>query len=146
MSSPHKPLGTFSSNPDVLILFVTKGVRLFSYGSLAVPLFIYLKEIGINEHYIGLLLSLIMVGDLFITMLLTSYADKIGRRRTLAIGALLKLFTGIVFSLTNNFTLLVLSGIFGVISMSGSEIGPFLSIEQAALTDICESYKGDREE
>jgi len=78
-----------------------------------------------------------MVGDLFVTMLLTSCADRLGRRRTLAIGALLKLLSGMVFSLSDNFLFLALSGIIGVISMSGSEIGPFLSVEQAALTDIC---------
>jgi MFS family permease len=81
-----------------------------------------------------------MIGDLFITMLLTNCADKVGRRRTLAFGALLKLLTGIMFSLSDNFLLLAVSGIFGVISMSGGEIGPFLSVEQAALTDICEHY------
>lgn len=81
-----------------------------------------------------------MVGDLIITMLLTNCADRIGRKRTLAIGALLKLLTGIVFSLSDNFILLAISGIIGVISISGAEIGPFLSVEQAALTDICERY------
>lgn len=39
---------TFATDPDVFVLFATKGVRLFSYGSLAVPLFMYLSEIGIN--------------------------------------------------------------------------------------------------
>lgn len=128
---------SFATNPDVFVLFATKGVRLFSYGSLAVPLFLYLNEIGIDEHNVGLLLTLIMVGDLFITMVLSNCADRIGRRKTLAIGALLKCLTGIMFSLSDNFLLLAISGIFGVISMSGSEIGPFLSVEQAALTDIC---------
>lgn len=88
------------------------------------------------------MLSLIMAGDLFITMILTVYADRIGRRNTLAIGSLLKLFTGAVFSMSTDFTLLCLSGIVGVISMSGSEIGPFLSVEQSALSDLCELHYG----
>jgi predicted MFS family arabinose efflux permease len=74
------------------------------------------------------MLSFIMAGDLLITMILTVYADRIGRRNTLALGSLLKLVTGAVFSMSTDFSLLCLSGIIGVISMSGSEIGPFLSV------------------
>lgn len=91
------------------------------------------------------MLSLIMVGDLVITMVLTVFADRIGRRNTLAIGALLKLLTGAVFSISENYVLLCLSGIVGVISMSGTEIGPFLSVEQSALSDLCEQHYGDDE-
>jgi len=43
---------------------------------------------------------------------------------------------GLVFAATRNFWLLLLAGIIGVVSPSGNEVGPFLSIEQAALSDI----------
>src|SRR5947209_19488131 len=43
---------------------------------------------------------------------------------------------GIVFVSTGNFLLLVIAATFGVISPSGNEIGPFLSVEQAALSHI----------
>jgi MFS family permease len=124
---------------DFYILFITRSLRLFSYGSLAVVLFLYLNEIGFSESQIGLLMSLILLGDLVITMYLTTHADRFGRKKTLAIGALLKLFTGVSFALTTNYTMLVFSGIIGVISTSGGEIGPFLAIEQAALTDLKEN-------
>jgi predicted MFS family arabinose efflux permease len=41
-----------------------------------------------------------------------------------------------VFAATADFVLLILAAIIGVISPSGNEIGPFLSIEQAALSQI----------
>ena len=87
---------------DFYILFITRSLRLFSYGSLAVVLFLYLNEIGFSESQIGLLMSLILLGDLVITMYLTTHADRFGRKKTLAIGALLKLFTGVSFALTTN--------------------------------------------
>lgn len=124
---------------DFYILFITRSLRLFSYGSLSVVLFLYLHEVGFGEHQIGFLMSLILLGDLIITMYLTTHADRFGRRKTLSIGAFLKLFTGISFALTTNYTALVLSGIIGVISTTGGEIGPFLAIEQAALTDLKEN-------
>lgn len=69
-----------------------------------------------------------MIGDLFITMYLTTNADRLGRKKVLAIGSILEVFTGIMFSMSNNFYLLMISGIFGVISLSGGDVGPFLSI------------------
>jgi MFS family permease len=41
-----------------------------------------------------------------------------------------------VFALTRNFLWLVIAGTIGVISPSGNEVGPFLSIEQAALSHV----------
>jgi MFS family permease len=67
---------------------------------------------------------------------LTTQADRIGRRRMLTIGALLMAAAGLVFATTHNLTLLMLAGTIGVISPSGNEVGPFLSIEQAALSHV----------
>lgn len=83
-----------------------------------------------------------MIGDLFITMYLTTNADRIGRKKVLAVGSLLEVFTGVMFSLSSNFYILMISGIFGVISLSGGDVGPFLSIEQAILTDLIEDESG----
>jgi MFS family permease len=54
----------------------------------------------------------------------------------LIIGALLMVFAGVQFAITRNFLLLLLAATIGVISPSGYEVGPFLSIEQAALSQI----------
>jgi len=51
-------------------------------------------------------------------------------------GAGLMLFAGVVFALTQNYILLVLAAMIGVISPSGNEVGPFLAIEQASLAQI----------
>ena len=41
---------------------------------------------------------------------------------------------GLVFALTSWVPLLILAGAIGVISPTGNEVGPFLAVEQAALT------------
>jgi len=48
---------------------------------------------------------------------------------------------GVLFALTGNFLLLLLAAIIGVISPGGNEVGPFLPIEQAALTQIVPGEK-----
>ena len=46
------------------------------------------------------------------------------------------LFAGVLFALTDRVTLLLTAAIIGVISPSGYEVGPFLAVEQAALSQI----------
>jgi MFS family permease len=126
---------------DPILLFSTRIIRLFCYGFLSVILALYLAENGLDEKQIGLLLSLTLAGDAVITLWLTTSADRFGRKRTLLLGALLMFAAGIVFILTRNFLLLTLAAIIGVISPSGNEIGPFLSIEQAALSHLLSDKK-----
>ena len=121
---------------DTRLLFSTRIVRLFAYGLLSVVLVLYLSEAGLAEAQIGLLLSLALLGDTAISLWITTHADRFGRRRMLVIGALLMVFAGILFALTRNFGLLLLAATIGVISPSGNEVGPFLSIEQAGLTQL----------
>jgi MFS family permease len=126
---------------DIKILFSTRIIRLFCYGFLSVVLALYLIETGLTEGQIGLLFSLTLVGDAGISLYLTTSADRIGRRYTLIIGALLMLLSGVVFIFTNNIIVLMAAAIIGVISPSGNEIGPFLSVEQASLTQLIPNEK-----
>ncbi len=121
---------------DVRLMFTTRMIRLFAYGFLSVALALYLAQVGLSEPEIGLLLTLTLVGDVPVTLWITTSADRIGRRRMLLLGAGLMVLAGLVFALTRNFVLLVITAIIGVISPSGNEIGPFLSIEQAGLSQL----------
>src|SRR4029079_11694345 len=70
------------------------------------------------------------------SLFLTTRADRIGRRRMLIIGALLMACAGIAFTYPRNLLFLTIAGTIGGISPSGNEVGPFLSIEQAALSHV----------
>jgi len=118
------------------LLFVTRIARMFGYGFLSVILVIYLAQVGLTETKIGLLLTLTLVGDTIISLWITTKADRLGRRRMLIVGAILMLFAGGLFAITHNFLLLLIAATIGVISPSGYEVGPFLSIEQAVLSQI----------
>jgi len=126
---------------DITILFSTRIVRLFCYGFLSVVLALYLSEAGLTEGQIGLLFTLTLTGDAVISLWLTTSADRFGRKRTLMLGALLMAGSGLAFVLTRNVILLIIAAIVGVISPSGNEIGPFLSVEQAGLTQLISSKR-----
>lgn len=121
---------------DGWLLFITRFARLFAYGSLSVILIFYLTGIGLTEAQAGLVLTLTLVGDVVVSLYLTTRADRVGRRRMLVIGSILMAAAGLAFALTSNLFFLVVAGTIGVISPSGNEVGPFLSIEQAALSHI----------
>jgi MFS family permease len=117
----------------VRLLFVTRAVRMFAYGSMSVILVLYLAEVGLSDQEIGLLLTMTLLGDTGISLWITTRADRIGRKPMLIAGSALMLLGGLVFGATSNFALLLLAATIGVLSPSGNEVGPFLAIEQAAL-------------
>jgi MFS family permease len=121
---------------DGWLLFLTRFIRLFAYGSLSVVLVFYLIGLGLSETQTGMLLTLTLVGDTVVSFYLTTRADRIGRRRMLIVGAILMAAAGFAFACTSNLLLLIVAGTIGVISPSGNEVGPFLSIEQAALSHV----------
>jgi MFS family permease len=126
---------------DVRILFATRIIRLFCYGFLSLVLALYLAQVGLTDPQIGWLFSLTLAGDAAVSLWLTTSADRLGRRRTLQLGALLMLGAGLVFMLTDNMVWLMAAAIIGVISPSGNEIGPFLSVEQAGLSQLVSDKK-----
>lgn len=121
---------------DIVLLFSTRIIRLFAYGFLSVVLAFYLIEMGLSAQEMGLLLTATLIGDTFISLAMTTSADRFGRKRMLILSSLLIALAGVLFVLTDQFALLLIAAVVGVISPSGNEIGPFLSIEQAALSQL----------
>lgn len=118
---------------DGRLLFATCGVRSFAYGFLSVVLGVYLDAIGLSTAAIGWIFTAALAGGAVMTIVLTAVADSFGRRALLILGALLMALAGGVFAVSDNVIFLTVAAIFGTISPSGKEVGPFLSIEQAVL-------------
>ncbi|HLO67303.1 MAG TPA: MFS transporter [Holophaga sp.] len=131
MTRPEGSLGR-----DGRLLFLTRGLRMFAYGFLSVVLVLHLAALGFGQARIGLLLSLTLAGDTLISLGLTTRADRWGRRATLAGGALLMAGAGAAFAFSGDFWVLLAAATLGVLSPSGNEVGPFLAVEQASLSQI----------
>src|SRR5438132_12735573 len=126
---------------DGRLLFATRCARLFGYGLFSVVLVLFLNSVGLSEGEIGLLLTLTLLGDTAISPWLTTTADRLGRRKMLLAGSVLMIAAGVVFAFTSDFWLLLVAATVGVISPTGNEVGPFLSIEQAALSQTLPSER-----
>ncbi len=120
--------------PDGRLLFATRSIRLFAYGLLSVVLGLYLAASGLTNAQIGLVFSITLVGDIGVSLLISTRADRVGRKRMLVVGAGLMVLAGVIFAASSSFAALLFGAALGILSPSGNEIGPFLSIEQAALS------------
>lgn len=115
---PPPPVTCFTGcNRESLTLFATRTFRMFGYGAIAPVFFLYMVSLGFSttktcggfmlppygrpspdRHNVvpsiycrGALMTMILVGDLFITLYLTTRADRfLGRRNVMITGALLK--------------------------------------------------------
>ncbi len=120
--------------PDTRILFVTRAVRTFAYGLLAVILALFLAARGFSDTEIGIVFTLTLVGDALLSLGVGAVADRFGRRRVLVASCVAVVVAGLVFAATDSAIVLTIAAVIGTISPSGAEVGPFLSIEQAAIT------------
>jgi len=123
---------------DGWLLFATCGVRSFAYGFLSVVLGLYLDAIGLTTTAIGWIFAAALAGGAVMTIVITTVADRFGRKTLLILGAVLMAIAGWVFAISNDPLFLTLAAIFGTISPSGKEVGPFLSVEQAILPQTAE--------
>jgi MFS family permease len=89
---------------------------MFAYGGSTLILALYLSAMAISDVRIGLFMTLTLFGDVLISLCLTVFADFLGRKAILALGAALMSGSGIVFWRCENYWVLVSAAVFGVIS------------------------------
>ncbi|MGI0087376.1 MAG: MFS transporter [Nitrosotalea sp.] len=126
---------------DGKLILGARVVRAFSYGFLSVILAIYLNLLGFNEILIGVVLTATLVNSIIFNLISSVYADKIGRRKFLILYAVLMVISAAVFFLTNNYLALIIAALVGTINVTGSEVGAFLSLEQAILPQTVNDEK-----
>ncbi len=122
---------------DARLIVVMRGLRSFSYGLMAVLLSVALSQAGFSPAAIGAIITVSLLGDFFGTYVIALFADQWGRRRTLAVLALLMALTGILFALTRVYAVLFTAAFFGTLGTAASETAPFLPIDQAMLPQTC---------
>jgi len=126
---------------DGKLILLARATRTFAYGFLSIVLSIYLKLSGFNDALIGLILTFTLFNSVIFTLIATIYADKIGRKKILIVYAALMSISGIIFFVSNNYILLIISALIGTINVTGSETGSFLSLEQAILPQTIKEIK-----
>ena len=126
---------------DGKLVLAARIVRTFSYGFLSVVLAIYLSLLGFNEILIGVVLTATLVNGIIFNLVSSVYADRIGRKKFLILYAVLMIVSAAIFFATDNYAALIVAALIGTINVTGSEVGAFLSIEQAILPQTISDEK-----
>ncbi|GAA6013743.1 hypothetical protein JCM11491_005083 [Sporobolomyces phaffii] len=130
-------LASSRSPRDLQLLIASRFIRLLGFGAVAPILVLFLQEqLGFPEARVGLFLSLTLFGDVALSLLIAWVADRVGRRKVLAIGSMMMAGSGVAFASSSSYVFLLVSAIFGVISTSGNECGPFSSIEVTIISQL----------
>jgi MFS family permease len=110
---------------DGKLILAARTIRTFAYGFLSVVLAIYLKQIGFDDLYIGLILTTTLINSVIFTLIASFYADRIGRRKILIVYAGLMSLSAAIFLVTTNYIALIASAFIGTINVTGTETGAF---------------------
>jgi MFS family permease len=125
-----------ASDANSWLIILTRTLRMFAYGFNALILALFFQSLNFSDYSIGLFYTLTLLGDVALSLFLTLVADALGRRKILFFGAGLMVISGVAFALSSNYFILLAAAVFGVISPSGSEIGPFRAVEESMIAHL----------
>jgi MFS family permease len=117
-------------------IFVAKTARVFASGLLSVMTPIYLDLLGYSSVYVGGFVLVIVSSNVFSNLVLSRYEGRFGRRSFVLLFSGLMVAAGLLLSLTTSTALLLLAFFIGNISTTGTEAGPFQSIEAGVLPSL----------
>lgn len=121
---------------DAMLIILSRTCRMFAFGAVSLTIALFFSELGFSDFRIGLFMTLTLLGDVVLGLVVTLMADGLGRRRVLLAGGLLMAVSGTIFSYFENFWLLLLAAVVGVVSAGGGDFGPFRAIEESMLSHI----------
>ncbi len=119
---------------DGRLVFVAKTARTFCYGFLGVLFPVYLAERGMDARQIGVAVTLTLLASAAMTFAIRRPAERYGARAALlGQGALVVVSAGL-FLATEQPWLIVAAAMVGNLAVGTGETGPFLTLEQVAVT------------
>lgn len=113
---------------------------MFSAGVPSLILALFFSSLHFPDTRIGLFMTLTLLGDVVLSLLFTLVADKLGRRRILLFGSAMMALSGTAFALSENFWVLLAAAVFGVISVTGGDCGPFRAVEESVLSGLTDEH------
>ncbi len=119
-----------------LQIYVAKGTRVFYSGLLSILIPSYLLALGYGGLYLGLVLVVILASNVFSNLALTYLENRWGRRHLLQIFSVLIIGSGALLASSSSIPIILLGSFLGNISTTGTEAGPFQSIEAGVLPEL----------
>ena len=115
-------------------MLVAKATRTFCYGFLGVLFPVYLAERGMDARQIGVAVTLTLLASAAMTFAIRRPAERYGARAALVAQAGLIVASALLFLATDQPWLIVAAAMIGNLAVGTGETGPFLTLEQVAVT------------
>jgi MFS family permease len=119
---------------DGRLVLVAKTARTFCYGFLGVLFPVYLAERGMDATQIGTAVTFTLLASAGMTFAIRRPAERYGTRAVLVAQAGLIVISAVVFLATEQPWLIVAAAMAGNLAVGTGETGPFLTLEQVAVT------------
>lgn len=126
----------YHTGPDAWLIILARTCRMFAFGAVSLIIALFMSSLSFSDFRIGLFMTLTLVGDVFLSLSVALVADRIGRRRILFAGGALMVFSGVMFSIFENYWILLFAAVVGVVSATGGDFGPFRSVEESTLSHL----------
>ena len=120
---------------DRALLLAGRGLRAFGFGFAAVLVGVHLELRGLSATSIGLTLGFGLAAASLSGLATTYLAARVGRRIALSLCGLLMALTGLDLAVATQEVWLIASGLTGMLGAASVDLGPFASVEQAALAE-----------
>jgi MFS family permease len=114
-------------------LFVARALRDFGDGFVAVLLPVYLLALGFSAVQVGFLATASLLGSALLTIGAGLLGTRTDYRQLLLAAACLMIATGLLFSITHEYALLLIIAFAGTINPSAGSVSVFVPLEHAAL-------------
>lgn len=129
-----------ATGTDAYLIITLRCLRMFSAGIPSLILALFFASLDFPDSRIGLFMTLTLLGDVVLSLVLTLVADKLGRRKILLFGSAMMVLSGTAFAMSENFWVLLGAAVFGVISVTGGDAGPFRAVEESTLSGLTDEH------
>ena len=117
-----------------IFVYLARALRDFGDGFVAVLLPVYLIALGYGPFEVGLVATLALFGSALMTLLIGQLGARIDQRILLMGASALMVATGIAFSVSSTYGLIVLVSFVGTINPSSGSVSIFVPLEHAVLS------------
>lgn len=120
---------------DFRLLLATRVARAFAFGFAPVVLGTHLQRRGLDPLAIGWVLTTGLLSASVTGLLLADISNLAGRRFALVATGCLMAVSGLDMAVATPFWLLIAGALTGMLGAGGTDLGPFLAVEQAVLVE-----------
>lgn len=121
--------------PEARLLLISRGLRAFVDGYMAVLLPAYLLALGFGTWEVGLLSTATLLGSALATLMVGAWGHRFHHRRLLLAAALLMAATGLAFAGLSAFWPLLVVAFVGTLNPSSGDVSVFVPLEHARLAE-----------